>query len=140
MIVLDACVAAKWLLPEAGSQAALELQDSQEELIAPELIRMEVAAAITRRVRAEKEKDRITPEDAIERCDKWFRLLEQPILSVIPEHEILDQAIKLSVEVKHALQDCLYLAVALRCDATLITADPKFISGFLRMFPRVLML
>ena len=58
MIVIDASVAAKWFLPEIGSDEAVKLQEGTAELIGPELIRMEVAGAITRRVR---DKDRPLP-------------------------------------------------------------------------------
>ena len=51
MIVIDASVAAKWYLPEKGSDAAVELQEGPDQLFAPDLIRMEVAGSITRRVR-----------------------------------------------------------------------------------------
>jgi len=126
MIVVDANIAAKWFLPEAGSNAALALQEGPSQLVAPDLIRMEVAAAITRRVRAEKEKDRLPPDHAIERCGKWFRLLDQAIIALIPEHELLDQAVKLSVDCKHPLQDCLYLAAARQLGAPIVTADRPF--------------
>ena len=46
MIVIDANVAAKWLLPEPGSEAAVALQEGPQQLFAPDLIRLEVAAAI----------------------------------------------------------------------------------------------
>jgi len=126
MIIVDASVVAKWFLPEKGSAAALALQEGPAQLVAPDLIRMEVAAAITRRVRAEKEKDRLSPEDAIERCGKWFRRLDQGILVLIPEHEMLKMAVKLSADCKHSLQDCLYLAVARHLGAPLVTADEPF--------------
>lgn len=138
MIVVDASVAAKWFLPEAGSQTALALHDSPEQLFAPDLIRMEVAAAITRRVRAEKEP--LLPDEAIERCTEWFRLLDQAVLSLIPERELIDEAVRLAVEVRHPLQDCLYLVAALRFDAPLITADPTFVRRASARHPRVSLL
>jgi predicted nucleic acid-binding protein len=125
MIVVDASVAAKWLLPEAGSSAAIGLQGGPDLLVAPDLIRLEVASAITRRVRAEKEKDRLPPDEAVARCTKWFRLLDIAILSLVPEQDILAEAVALSARIKHPLQDCLYLAVAVRFNAPLLTADDK---------------
>jgi predicted nucleic acid-binding protein len=77
-------------------------------------------------VRAEKEKDRLPPEEAIERCGKWFRRLDQGILMLVPEHEILGEAMKLSVDCKHPLQYCLYLAAARHLAAPLVTADEPF--------------
>jgi predicted nucleic acid-binding protein len=126
MIVVDASVAAKWYLPEAGSPAAMELQEGPDQLFAPDLIRMEVAASITRRVRADRKEERLSPEEALSRCGKWFVLLDQGTLSLIPERELLQQAVKLSVEIKHTLQDCMYLAAAQVLNASLVTADRPF--------------
>ena len=110
MIVIDASVAAKWFLPEVGSDEAVKLQEGPSELIGPELIRMEVAGAITRRVR---DKGRpLPPAEALRHYAVWFRLLEQATIGLIPESEILNDAIKLSVEVRHPLHDCIYLAAS----------------------------
>ena len=51
MIVLDASVAVKTYLEEAGGEAATELLAGTEKLLAPELIRVEVAGAWCRRRR-----------------------------------------------------------------------------------------
>jgi predicted nucleic acid-binding protein len=107
MIVIDASVAAKWYLPEVGSPAAVELQEGPDQLLAPELIRMEVAGSITRRVRADRKEERLAPDVALSRCAKWFRLLDQAALSLIPEAELLQEAVNLWVEIKHTLPDCM---------------------------------
>lgn len=122
MIVVDANIAAKWYLPEAGSDAALDLLSGPQLLCAPDLIRVEVLAALTRRVRTGE----ASPAETLPRCQEWLRHLHMGALSLVPEHEILDEAIELSLEIKHTLQDCLYLAVARRIDATLVTADTTF--------------
>jgi predicted nucleic acid-binding protein len=126
MIVIDASVAAKWYLPEIGSAAAIELQEGADQLIAPDLIRMEVAGSITRRVRAEKKEDRLPPDVALGRCAKWFRLLDKATISLIPDGELLQEAVTLSVEIKHTVQDCMYLAAARGLNARLVTADRPF--------------
>jgi predicted nucleic acid-binding protein len=122
VIVVDANVAAKWYLPEVGTEAALELMDSRSRLFAPDLIRLEVLASITRCVRT-GEAER---EETKKRCGDWFRHLNAGAVSLIPEEDLLDDALILSLEIKHNLQDCLYLAAARRLDASLITADTKF--------------
>jgi predicted nucleic acid-binding protein len=50
MTVVDASVAVKWYFPEPGAEAAESVGLGSEELVAPALIRVEVAAAITRKV------------------------------------------------------------------------------------------
>ena len=122
MIVVDANVAAKWYLPEIGTDAALQLLDGPSQLFAPDLIRLEVLATITRRVRTGE----AGPDETTVRCDDWFRHLGEGLVSLIPEGDLLHDALKLSLRIKHNLQDCLYLAAARRLDASLITADKKF--------------
>lgn len=122
MIVVDASVAAKWLLPEAGSEAALQLVSGCDRLVAPALIRLEVLAAITRRVRT----GLATPSESRERCAKWLGYLEAGAIAVVPEEAVLDQAVEAAIALKHTLQDCLYLATAQQLGARLITADRPF--------------
>jgi predicted nucleic acid-binding protein len=122
MIVLDASVAAKAYLEEPGSDEAIALLTGREPLLAPELIRVEVAAALLRRFRMGE----LALEDARRRCEHWLERLRQALFRLTPDHELLDDAILLSGLLKHPLQDCLYLAAARRFDARLITADRGF--------------
>ena len=122
MIVVDANVAAKWYIPEPGTEASLELMDSPSRLIAPDLIRVEVLAAITRRHRTGE----ATPDETTSRCRNWLRHLHAGAVTLLPEGDLLDDALGLTISIRHNLQDCLYLAAARRFDADLITADSKF--------------
>ena len=49
MIVVDASVAVKWFLVEAGSEAAPALLETESEIVGPDLLLIEVAGAIVRR-------------------------------------------------------------------------------------------
>jgi predicted nucleic acid-binding protein len=49
MIVVDASVIVKWFIPEAGTEPAKALLAEADELIAPELARIEVASALIRK-------------------------------------------------------------------------------------------
>ncbi len=122
MIVLDASVAVKAYLEEVGSDEALALLTSEDRLLAPELIRVEVCAAICRRVR----RGELDMDEARLRLEHWLELLQKGLFTLTPDHELLADATSLAIELKHALQDCLYLAAARRFDATLITADRPF--------------
>ena len=51
MIVVDASVAVKWFIPEAGEEDAAQLLGGKKHLIAPAVIRLEVTGAIIRRYR-----------------------------------------------------------------------------------------
>ena len=121
MIVVDASVAVKWFLPEAGEEAAQQVLTSGEELTAPALIRVEVAAAITRRARQKQ----ISREEAADAVALWLELLGRGVVTLAGDEVDLTEAVALALELDHPLQDCLYLALAQRLKATFITADQK---------------
>ena len=49
MIIVDASVIVKWFIPEVGNVAAKALLSAADELMAPELARVEVASALIRK-------------------------------------------------------------------------------------------
>ena len=122
MIVLDASVAVKPYLEEAGAEAATELLAGQEKLLAPELIRLEVAGALCRRVR----QGELEAGEAEVRSQHWLAELDKGLFTLTPDRDLLPEAIALATKLKHPLADCLYLAVAIRYHAPLITADRVF--------------
>src|SRR5438132_10679388 len=110
MIVVDASVAVKWLVPEHGSDDADRLLTGSQKLFAPELIRVEVAAALTRRFRNGKAPEVEVRED----CARWPRLLAEGIITLTPAEQDYQEAVSLALQLKHPFQDCLYLALAER--------------------------
>jgi predicted nucleic acid-binding protein len=136
MMVLDANVAVKAYLEEAGTDTATELLAGTAKLVAPELIRMEVAGALCRRVRMGE----LEPGEAEDRCQHWLSELEKGLFRLTPDRELLPEAVALSTKLKHPLQDCLYLAVAIRCDAPLLTADRTFRDRAKPLYKKISML
>jgi predicted nucleic acid-binding protein len=122
LTVVDASVAVKWFFPERGSPAAQALLAQPEQLAAPALVRIEVYAAITRKVRLGE----IAPDEARAACKLWGSAIEKGVLALVPDEQLLSEAIELALKLAHPLQDCLYLALAEREQAVLMTADPKF--------------
>lgn len=136
MIVLDASVAAKAYLEEAGSDAAIAVLAGTVRLHAPELIRVEVAAALCRRVR----RGELAAEEALVRCEHWLGRLAGGLVGLTPDRDLISAAAALAVELKHPLQDCLYLAEARRLDAPLLTADRAFRDRVAAFDPRISLL
>jgi predicted nucleic acid-binding protein len=133
MTVIDASVAVKWLVPEEGSDEADRLLSGSQKLYAPELIRVEVAAALTRRFRTGQ-----TPAAEVrEDCARWPEMLAEGILILTPVEEDYIEAVALALQLKHPFQDCLYLALAQRLKVPLVTADPKFIERTAGRYPSV---
>jgi predicted nucleic acid-binding protein len=136
MTVVDACIAIKWYLPEAGSEEASLLLRNPDRLFAPALIRIEVTAAILRQYR----NNAITAGKAEAACDEWLRALTEEAVTLVPDDELFDDALKLSLELRHPFQDCLYLACSNRLNRPLLTADPKFHKRASARFPNVTLL
>lgn len=119
LVVVDASVAAKWVLTEPQTGAALELLDGRIRCAAPSIIRIEVGGAVIRRLR----KGAMTPEDAHAACDDWRDLVGDAFVRLISTTDLYDAAVDLAFQTRHALPDCLYLAAARMLDCRLITAD-----------------
>jgi predicted nucleic acid-binding protein len=122
MIVVDASVIVKWFIPEVGAVPAKALLAAGDELIAPELARIEVASALIRRaIRRE-----LAGADVESALSAWFRALADGQVFLLPNADDLEAAAKLALELQHPLPDCLYLAVAERLGVALISADRAF--------------
>jgi len=119
MIVLDASVAAKWYLVEAGTDQAEALIESGNELCAPAVIRLEVLSAISRRFRM----GGLSAGDAEATMAEWLEDLDSSVMTLSPDDLDLDRAIQLSLRIRHPVVDCLYLACAMRLGADLVTTD-----------------
>ena len=134
MIVVDASIAAKWYLNEPGSEEASALLMSASILIAPALVRIEVNGAILRRYR----QGLLSLERAKEACDLWDADLAGGALRLLPDEALIPPARAIAFQIRHAIQDCLYLAAAVESgSASLVTADPTFHARALPAFPFV---
>ncbi len=115
-LVVDASVALKWVLAEPGQDAADALLD--EDLIAPSLWLLEAANALWRRnLRGE-----LSAGEAEERLSELFNA---PVTS-IPIEDDLAMAAALAQRLGHPVYDCLYLALAVREETQVVTADRRF--------------
>jgi predicted nucleic acid-binding protein len=119
MIVVDASVALKWIIPEPDSDKARALQT--EVLLAPAIWLSEVANVLWRNVRVSN----LSEREATVR----FRRLRDFGVRLTPIEEDIERALALSIEVDHPVYDCLYLALAIREGATVVTADERFVSA-----------
>ncbi|MEQ1710071.1 MAG: type II toxin-antitoxin system VapC family toxin [Hyphomicrobium sp.] len=118
--MIDASVALKWYLGHLSEEKdvikAATLGDliwsGAVELIAPSHFVAEVIAVLARE-KPEHVDDALVDLDAM-----------RPEL--IASHRVLRRAADLSITLNHHLFDTLYHAVALECDATLVTADSRY--------------
>jgi predicted nucleic acid-binding protein len=136
MIVVDASVIVKWFIPEVGAHSAKALLATADELVAPELARVEVTSALTRRAIRQELGD----ADVEDTLRIWFRALADGQVFLLPNAGDLEAALKLALELQHSLPDCLYLAAAERLGVALITADRAFVRRANRRSPLVQLL
>jgi predicted nucleic acid-binding protein len=124
MIVIDASLAAKWIIVEPNSAAALAfLEDCTEPLVAPDLIAIEVSSAIVRRANMDKALGE-TMRDANAR---WASLLDaQTITLRRPTSGDILEAANLAMDLGHPLKDCIYLTLAMEMGCNLMTCDARF--------------
>lgn len=118
-MIIDASVAAKWVIAEPGTEAANGLLSGELRLYAPSLIRVEVAGAALRRYRL-----RSLDEDAARAaCRAWDRLIDDGFLKLVPTCDLYQRAISIAFDSRHPLADCLYIAAAVSMNCRLLTAD-----------------
>ena len=135
-VVIDSSVAVKWILPEAGRQAALDVLDAYEaakvNLIAPSLLVAEVASVLSKRCRR-----KLLNQD---QAREAFRLFQErcPILTDVSEPAPF--ALELSLAHGLSLYDCLYLALAIERGCELVTADERLYASASRAYPALRLL
>src|SRR5438874_13167667 len=117
-VVVDASVAVKWGISEVDSEAAGELLRTDHELIAPELLGVEVANALWSNWRRQ----------LIDggQMDGFLARLPQLIETFVPDSTLIGDAAVLSRSIGHPIFDCMYLALARLAGAYLVTFDDRF--------------
>jgi predicted nucleic acid-binding protein len=117
-VIIDASVAFKLIVDEAGSEEAIKWI-GQAELVGPTLIHCEVGNALWKRVRKGE-----LAEDA-EIADRLADL--DHLIRTIDETPLVARALRLAIELAHPVYDCIYLALAEANEDELLTADGRFI-------------
>jgi predicted nucleic acid-binding protein len=120
ILVVDASVALKWLLPEPDSEAALDLI-GRAVLAAPEMMVVEVANALSTRIRRRE----LTPLEA----RTSLADLHAIHVDYAADRELASAALSLAADLGHPVYDCLYLALAIDRAAMVVTADRRFVSA-----------
>jgi predicted nucleic acid-binding protein len=133
MMVVDASVAVKWFSSEAGRLPALALLQGREKLMAPALIRVEVAAALVKKARL----GTVSAAEANAMLAMWLAAAADGPLVILPDEPDLPAAAALALELSHPIYDCLYLALAKRRNIPLMTADLAFVERARALHPNI---
>ena len=117
--VVDASVACKWFFEEHLSVEAQALAATRYVLLAPDLIIAECTNVAWRRVRD----GHASPEQAeafLKALPAWFE-------NLTPSAQLHEAAFRIARTVNHPVYDCLYIALAARDAAPLVTADATLV-------------
>ena len=117
-LTVDASVAVKWLIAEDDSDAARSLVARGEELHAPRLMVSEIANALWRKARLGE----------IERSEAAATTAAVPGMPVrwSADETLCADAVRLTLALDRPVYDCVYLALAHRLGAPIVTADLRF--------------
>jgi predicted nucleic acid-binding protein len=125
-IVVDSSAAVLLILPGPADAVLNDrlrtVRSAGGGLLSPSILASEVAAAITKALRLR----RMTRSEAEEAFNNWLHLLATDLFDLTDANTILAEAFELSVQLHHALHDCLYLVLAQSRSATLLTCDSAF--------------
>lgn len=115
MIVVDTSVALKWFVAEDNAPEALALLS--RAIVAPDLLQAELGHVLTKKVRR--------GELVHEQARGSFSAV-RALLSLLPAPPFAQAAFELSLELRHSIYDCYFLALAVDHGLILVTADHRF--------------
>lgn len=123
-IVVDASVVVSAFIPEAHSAAAAKVLSRTEPRHAPDLLLAEVGNAFWKRLRRKL----LTAEELV----GMIADLANASLTLHPCRDLIAEAVRLASAYDRTVYDSLYLALAIRLDAPLVTADEKLFNAMAR--------
>jgi predicted nucleic acid-binding protein len=117
--VVDASIAVKWVIPEILSDKADRVRDGADDVLAPDLLLVEVANALWKKTATRE----ISPREA----DAAFDLVRRSGIDLSPTGPLLPRAMDVARRLGHPVYDCVYLALAEREHAAFVTADQRLL-------------
>jgi predicted nucleic acid-binding protein len=117
VFVVDASVVIKWFLPEIHSDAALQLLAGAHQYMAPDLLFPEVGNVVWKKVR----RGELSAEDG----QRLAADLATVAVETVPSRALMSDAVALALATGVTAYDATYLALAIRLQTLLITADER---------------
>ena len=117
-MVIDASVAFKLIVEEQDSDKAISLI-VDGEVVAPGLIHAELANALWTRVQKGELIDDGEMEGRLADARRYIRTMDEAV--------VMPRALRLALELRRPVYDCVYLALAESLDDELRTADVRFV-------------
>ena len=121
MLIIDASVALKWFLTESNSDEARQLLRGNEPLAAPDLLFVELANALWKKVR----RGELPRSEAAALIEEFGSVG----LMIVPSAKVLGDAFEIANATGRTVYDAVYIALAMRLDGIFVTADAKLVNG-----------
>jgi predicted nucleic acid-binding protein len=115
--VVDASVALKWYFPENHTEEAERLLKPGNELFAPDLLLSEIGNILWKRVTGS--------ECSRNKAFTILRELQSHFLQIWEVVILSDEAFDIACRTKRSFYDSLYMALAVKTDCQMVTADLK---------------
>ena len=120
-LVVDASVAVKWFVREENSDSAGRLLEGDHDLHAPRLMAAEVGNALWQKARVGE----LEPG----RAGALANAIAGIGVRWTDDELVCSEAVRLALALNRPVYDCVYLALAHRIGATLVTADERFFNA-----------
>lgn len=117
-LVIDASIAIKWVVEEAGTPEALTLK-ARVRLAAPDLLVPECANILWKKVQRKE----LARDEALIAA----RLIAGADIELFPMRALCEPASRLAIDTDHPAYDCMYLALAEAQGWALVTADQRLL-------------
>jgi predicted nucleic acid-binding protein len=117
VFVVDASVVLKWFFPETQSDAARRLLDAAHQYVAPDLLFPEVGNAVWKRVR----RGELTSDEG----QRLIGDIANVAVETIATRGLIGDAFAIATASGQTVYDSTYLALAVRLDTQLVTADQR---------------
>jgi predicted nucleic acid-binding protein len=118
LIIVDASVAVQWIAEEDTSALSDELLP-RDDLVGPELLQIEVANALRRKV--------WVGDMSLDHAKAGLQFVRDKVAILQVPSELLDRALEMSHLMYHPIYDCIYLSLAEKHNAPVVTYDQDFI-------------
>ena len=119
VVVVDASVVVNWFHLEPDSSKARALFSQGNDLVAPNLALLELANALRRIV--------VSGTVSAPYAEQCLVDVTGMVIVVEENADLILDALRLALSLKHPIYDCIYLALAQRLNARLVSADVQFI-------------
>lgn len=120
-LVVDASIVVKWFIPEPGSIEAIKLLNPNIQLYAPDIIRPEVANTLWKI----HKRQMLTVDEASKIIENFL----SSSIEICSSEALIADAFEIAVATGRTIYDSLYIALAIKRDSVLISADQRLVNA-----------